>query len=199
MPVPAAAAPKKSYIIVAATPDQATWLAQAQQMDGTISVTLCAVPKKDDEEEPGPDRVNVVPRRRDVVVTERELLGLPPRAAPESELPERIVVEEIRENKLTYVVFDGDDERLTHEKAWQDSLPASAKGPAASAGTAVKPKKPPCKKCEEAKKKAAAKAKAKAQGGSEPTPTPAPGATPTPTPAPRLPDLPSPEAAPQTT
>ncbi len=47
-PAPHTAASKKSYIVVAATPDQADRLTLAQQLEGTISVSLCAEPDRSD-------------------------------------------------------------------------------------------------------------------------------------------------------
>ncbi len=80
--------------------------------------------------------------RGDYPVNERTLLNLPPRPAPPGP-PERIVVEEIRGDKISYVVFTGDNVRLAQERAVRDTLPA---GSAVGGATAQVKKR--CPKCE---------------------------------------------------
>lgn len=188
----------KSYIVLAATPAEADKLALAQQMGGTISVTLCAVPSTGDGTRLDSKQVDAMLSRGDHAVTERELLGLPPPTPPPAPPapPERIVVEQIRGNKIDYVVFTDDNVRLTQEEARQDSLPqVAASGVAKPAKSGKR-----CKSCEEAAKKAA-REKARRQGGSStPTRGVTPDATPGPTPAPKENEpSPSPEPLPPKT
>lgn len=163
----------KSYIVLAATPEQANRLALAQQLDGTITVSLCALPASGNAEKLDPNRVNAILSNGDYQVGVRDLLNLPPRPAAPAP-PERIIVEQIRGNRVEYVVFTGDNERLSEEEARQGALPAAG-GNAVVARPAKR-----CKKCEEAAKKRAEEAKRRnAPEGPAPSPTPGP------TPAPR--------------
>ena len=177
IPTSVTAVGKKSYVLLAATPDQASRLALAQDVDGTISVALCAPRNSDSGDQLNANRVDAILSKGDYAITVRDLLHLPPLAGPPPP-PERIVVEQIRGTKIDYVVFTENDERVEEEKTRQASLPASAKAAGAK----------PAKKCKNCGKGA------KAQGGS---PTPTPGPTPTPTPAPQgSPDSPSPKPPP---
>ena len=137
------------------------------RVEGTISVTLCAIPNGDG------DKLDARSGQCHFEQTgksgHRARFAQTEAASAASAPPERIVVEQIRGRAISYVVFNGDDERLSQEKALQDSLP-----PAAAAAAAAKPKKE-CKNCEKGKQRA------KPQGGGA---VPTPGATPSPTPAP---------------
>ena len=145
-------------------------------MTGTISVAtaLCKTAER---------LKNLTPRSRgchsradgDYQVTERELLNLSP--PPQASVPpERIVVEQIRGNKIDYVVFTEDNVRLSQEEARQEALPPGA--PVAASTPGAKPAKR-CKACEKA-----ARDRAKRNGGSS---TPRDADTDTDTRAPRLP------------
>ena len=170
---------KKSYIVLAATPEQANRLALAQQMEGTISVTLCAAPDSSDGSRLDSKRVDALLSRGDFQIGERELLNLPPRPAPPAP-PERIVVEQIRGNKIDYVVFTEDNIRLTQDEARQKTLPDTGRTIRATSSPTGKK----CKNC----------GKGKAKGDES---TPAPGTAPSPTPAPRdSHDAPSPDPVP---
>ncbi len=186
LPNPVTSVSKKSYIVLAATPEQANRLALAQQMVGTISVALCAVPPGDDGTRLDSRRVDALLSSGEHPIGERELLNLPPLPAPPAQ-PERIIVEQFRGNKIDYVVFTDDNVRLSQEEARRDSLRAAA----ANGATAKPPKK--CKNCEKAAEKAA-KEKSKRDGGEA---TPVPDTTPSPTPAPQnLRNSPSPDPEP---
>jgi Flp pilus assembly protein CpaB len=143
----------KNYIHVAATPAQATQLELAQRMEGTISVTLTS-PPPDSTAAPVPLE-NEMAASTGNQITERQLLHLPPPPAP-PQPPERTVIQEYRGNKVSYVVFNGDDEPVAEEEVRQKSLPASAKAAAAPAG----------KKCKTCGKKKGS--------GATPAPTPVP-------------------------
>ncbi len=175
MPTSVTAVGKKSYILLAATPDQAKRLAEAQDLDGTISVALCTTPSSKSGDQLDASRVDAILSKDDHAITVRDLLHLPPLPAPPAP-PERIVVEQVRGTKIDYVVFTQNDERIDQERARQASLPATANA------TAAKPVKK-CKNCNKG---------IKAQGG-----PPTPGPTPMPAPAPQgAPDSPSPEPPP---
>lgn len=150
----------KSYIVLSATPEQANRLALAQQMGGTISVALCAVPDSSDGSRLDSKTVDALLSRGDYPLGERDLLNLPPRPAPPAP-PERIVVEQIRGNKIDYVVFTEDNVRLSQEETRQNSLPTG------TASAAAPPSGKKCKTCGKGKGSG---------GGSTPThgPTPAP-------------------------
>ena len=178
---------KKNYIVLAATPKQANDLAEAQQMDGTISVSLCAAPDSGDGSRLDKKRFDAIFSVGDYRVDERTLLNLPPRPGPPAQ-PERIVVEQIRGDKINYVVFTGDNERVSQEEARLHTLPA-----AGGKTAAANPPDKKCKACEEAARKAA-RERAKRQGGGL---SPVPGPSPNPTPAPRgLPEVAPPESGP---
>ena len=163
MPTSVTAVGKKSYILLAATPDQAKRLAKAQDLDGTISVALCTTPSSKSGDQLDASRVDAILSKDDHAITVRDLLHLPPLPAPPAP-PERIVVEQVRGTKIDYVVFTQNDERIDQERARQASLPATANA------TAAKPVKK-CKNCNKG---------IKAQGG-----PPTPGPTPMPAPAPQ--------------
>ena len=167
----------KSYIVLAATPEQANRLALAQQMGGTITVTLCAVQDTSGGTRLDSQHVDAMLSRGDFPVGERELLNLPPPPSAPAP-PERIIVEQIRGNSIDYVVFTDENVRLSQEEANQRSLPPAT----ASAATAKPAKK--CKTCGKVKGKASEL-------------TPVPRAAPSPTPAPGgLRDAPAPDPGP---
>ncbi|MEI8373649.1 MAG: Flp pilus assembly protein CpaB [Planctomycetota bacterium] len=150
----------KSYLVLSATPEQANRLALAQQMAGTISVTLCAVPDSSDGSRMDSKTVDALLSHGDYQLGERDLLNLPPHPAPPPP-PERTIVEQIRGNKIDYVIFTEDNVRLSQEEARQNSLPTGT----ASAAAPASGKK--CKTC--------GKGNGKGKGGeSTPSPTPAP-------------------------
>jgi len=154
----------KSYVVLAANAEDATRLAEANKADGAISLTLRAV--KSPEHRPDSTGIDIVPGERDYKVTERDLLNLPPPRSPPP-APERIVVEQIKGNKIDYVVFTGDEVRLTEEEALRSAVPAAAHSPTAAAAA---PKTKKCKTC----------GKTKGHSGGA-----APSGTPNPTPAPK--------------
>ena len=139
----------KSYLVVAATPEQADRLALAQRDGGNDQRIAVRRAGQQRRNPPGcPAGQCRWLSRGDYPIGERALLGLPPPAGPPAP-PERTVVETIRGDKITYVVFTGDDVRLSQEEA------VRGKSPAGMANAAAPKSGKKCKKCEEAKQKAA--------------------------------------------
>jgi len=156
---------EKTYISVAATPEQANRLILAQEY-GMVSVTLCSNNETGDMLSEGNRQL----------VNKYDLLGLP--ALPLTPVPEeplRRVVEVYRGTDLEQVVFNEAGELLSTEFAMSPPVSAAPEKPGAgsaakAAGSSSRSKK--CPTC--GKKKATFGTPAGAQGG---TPTPAPAAS----------------------
>jgi pilus assembly protein CpaB len=156
---------EKTYITVAATPDQANRLILAQKY-GFVSVTLCS------NNETG-DVLNDGNRQ---LVNKYELLGLPaipPPLVPVPEEPIRKVVEIYRGTDLQQVVFNESGELLSTEMAMSSSSSAAVSSGGRTGGAsgknleeAARDKCPTCHK-----RKVKFGTSSTSEGG---TPTPAP-------------------------
>jgi Flp pilus assembly protein CpaB len=165
------AAPAKYYIALAVSPKVANLLHMAHQMNGTISVSLCAVQSEEAMPIDPKAGTGLLPPESDFRVTEWDLLDLSPPATPVPPLPPvRYVVEEIRGKQIGYAIFNEDNVRVEQEDALQSSLPPP---PAGTAGPTPARKKADCPTCGKDKKKPGS------QGN------PAPSNPPSPVPAPQ--------------
>ena len=100
LPNSVASVAKKSYIRLAVTPEEANRLAQAQQMDGTISLSLCSVPGKGDGTQMDAKKIDALMSRGDFPVDERTLLRLQPRPSPEPAGKDRRRANSRRQDRL---------------------------------------------------------------------------------------------------
>ncbi len=135
----------KAYIVLEATPEQATRLTLAQQLGGTISASLCGLPGSAPEPAVSEPLSNNSSNSIDV----RELLGLAGPVKP-PEPPERRVVEVYTGTKLSFAVFNENGVNADTEEAQQN-----AQG-SVSTPTSSRPSggKKPCKDCEKKAKEA---------------------------------------------